>query len=100
MECIQSYLNGQDPKLPLASPLFADLTGLPPLLIQVGGDEILHDDSTRLAQEASRQGVVVTLQIWPQVWHVWQLHGGLMPEADAALAAMGDFIHSRATGRL
>lgn len=99
MDSAAQYLSGQDPKLPQASPLYADLGGLAPLLIQVGGQEILHDDSTRLAQRASAQGVPVTLQIWPRLWHVWQLHGGLMPESDAAIAAIADFIHARLTGR-
>ena len=95
----QHYLKGQDPKHPLASPLYADLAGLAPLFIQVGGQEILHDDATRLAQRASAQAVPVTLQIWPKLWHVWQLHGGLMPEADAAIGAIASFIHARLTGK-
>lgn len=94
------YLQGQDPTHPLASPLYADLAGLAPLFIQVGGQEILHDDSTRLAQRASAQGVAVTLQTWPHLWHVWQLHGGLMPEADAAIRAIASFIHARLTGKM
>jgi len=93
------YLAGQDPTLPLASPLFADLTGLAPVFIQVGGQEILHDDATRFAQKASAQGVQVTLQTWPNLWHVWQLHGGLMPESDAAIAAIASFVHARLTGK-
>lgn len=99
-EASRYYLGEQDRKQPLASPLFADLSGLPPVFIQVGGLEILHDDATRFAQAATRQGVPVTLQTWPHVWHVWQLNGGLMPEADAAITAIGEFIHSRLTGRL
>lgn len=96
----QHYLAGQDPRQPTASPLFADLTGLAPLFVQVGTEEVLLDDSTRLAQAATRQGVSVTLQIWPRMWHVWQLHGGQVPEADRAIAAMSDFIHGRLTGKL
>ncbi|MDP3856236.1 MAG: alpha/beta hydrolase [Stagnimonas sp.] len=94
------YLQTQDPTLPLASPLFADLAGLAPVFIQVGGQEILHDDATRFAQRASAQGVPVTLQTWPNLWHVWQLHAGLMPEANAAITAIASFIHARLTGKL
>ena len=98
-ESAAQYLNGQDPAQPLASPLYADLTGLAPIFIQVGGQEILHDDATRFAQRASAQGVPVTLQTWPNLWHVWQLHGGLMPESDAAITAIARFIHARLTGK-
>jgi len=94
------YLGAQDPRQPTASPLFADLSGLAPLFVQVGTDEVLLDDSTRLAQAATQQGVSVTLQIWPRMWHVWQLHGGQMPEADRAIAAIADFVHGRLTGKL
>ena len=96
----RDYAGGQDLKQPTVSPLFADLAGLPPLFVQVGTDEVLLDDATRLAQVASQQGVQVTLQIWPRLWHVWQLHGGQMPEADSAIAAMAEFVHGRLTGKL
>lgn len=94
------YLGSQDPMQPTASPLFADLSGLAPMLIQVGTDEVLLDDSTRLAQAATARGVSVTLQIWPKLWHVWQLHAGQMPEADRAVAGIADFIHAKLTGKL
>lgn len=97
---VKDYAAGQDLRTPTISPLFADLTGLPPLFVQVGTDEVLLDDSTRLAQAATKQGVPVTLQIWPRMWHVWQLHGGQMPEADRAITAIAGFIHGRLTGKL
>jgi len=96
----KDYGGGQDPMLPTLSPLFADLTGLPPIFIQVGTDEVLLDDSTRLAQAATKQRVPVTLQIWPKMWHVWQLHGGQMPEADQAIKGICEFVHGRLTGKL
>lgn len=96
----KDYAAGQDPTTPTLSPLFADLAGLPPIFIQVGTDEVLLDDSTRLAQAATQQGVPVTLQVWPQLWHVWQLHGGQMPEADQAIKGISDFVHGRLTGKL
>lgn len=99
-EAAAMYLGKQSGLTATASPLFGNLTGLAPLFIQVGGQEILHDDATRLAQAASAQGVPVTLQTWPNLWHVWQLHGGTMPEADAAIAAMANFVHGCLTGRM
>ncbi len=96
----RDYAGGQDPRAATLSPLFADLGGLPPLFVQVGTDELLLDDSTRLAQAATQQGVAVTLQIWPRMWHVWQLHGGQMPEADRAIAAIAGFIRGRLSGKL
>jgi acetyl esterase/lipase len=79
------YLAGADPLNPLASPLYGDLTGLPPLLIQVGAGEILLDDSTRLAKRAQAAGIQVDLKIWPGMPHVWQISQGFMPEARDAL---------------
>jgi monoterpene epsilon-lactone hydrolase len=67
------YLGGADPRNPLASPLYADLSGLPPMLIHVGSDEVLLDDSRRLAERARAAGVAVDLKIWPVVPHAWQL---------------------------
>ena len=77
---------------PRISPLFAKLDSLPPLLIQVGDDEVLLDDSKRLAEAAHAAGVAVTVQVWPGLWHVWHLYAGLVPEADAALQVIADFI--------
>ncbi len=94
------YAGGQESKTPTISPLFADLRGLPAMFMQVGSEEFLLDDSTRLAQAATEQGVPVTLQIWPRMWHVWQLHGGQMPEADRAIDSMAEFIHARLSGKL
>jgi len=77
---LTAYLAGQDAAQPLASPLLADLTGLPPLLLHVGCDEVLRDDSLRLATRARQAGVTVRLQQWPGVAHVWQM-AWLLPEA-------------------
>ncbi len=79
------YLAGADPKHPLASPLYGDLAGLPPLLIQVSEMEILLDDSTRLAERARAAGVRVELSRWPDMPHVWQVSQALLPEARKAL---------------
>jgi epsilon-lactone hydrolase len=84
-----------DSRAPLASPLYADLRGLPPLLIQVGDHEILLDDSTRLAERARASGVAVTLEIWPEMWHVFESLAGYLPEADQAVNKIGMFMRAR-----
>ena len=89
------YLQGADPRTPLASPLYADLTGLPPLLIVVGGDEALLDDSVRLARSAGMAGVDTMLYIGAKMQHIFPIYCGVMPEADAAVAMIGAWIRSR-----
>ena len=74
------------------SPVFADLTGFPPLLIQVGGNEVLLDDATRLATRAAADGVPVTLEVTPEVPHVFVGFAGMLDEADEALTKAGQFI--------
>jgi len=88
------YLGTTDPRNPIASPLYADLKGLPPLLIHVGADEVLRDDSTRLAQRAREAGVRVELKIWPVVPHAWQLAPHMIPEARQSLRESAAFLHS------
>jgi len=86
------YLGEMDPRNPIASPLYADLAGLPPLLIHVGADEVLRDDSTRLAKKARGAGVRVELKVWPVVPHAWQLAPHLIPEAGESLRESGEFL--------
>lgn len=88
----QIYLNGEDERTALASPLFSELSGLPPIMIQVGSTEILLDDSRRLADAIRRLGGRCRLEIWPRMHHVWQLHSFFLPEGRDALAAAADFI--------
>ncbi len=90
-----TYLNGANPRTPLAAPLHADLRGLPPLLIQVGRREVLLDDSTRLALAAQRAGVDVTLEVWPGMIHVWQIFASELAEGREAIARIGAFVHKR-----
>jgi len=87
------YLAGTDPADPRVSPLFADLTGLPPLMIQAGSHEVLLDDATRLAARAAADDVAVILDITPRVPHVFQAFAALLDEADAALNRAARFIH-------
>lgn len=89
------YLNGADPRQPLASPLFADLAGLPPFLCLVGSDEILLDDTLRLARQAALAGVDATISIVTGMQHVFPIWAGAFPEADAAIALIGDWIRTR-----
>jgi len=70
---------------PLVSPVYADVQGLPPILVQVGDNEILLSDATRIADKISAAGGQVTLQVWPDMWHVFQYFVGRMPEAQRAL---------------
>ena len=77
---------------PRASPLYADLTGLPPLLLHVGADEVLRDDSVRLAARARAAGVDVTLRLWPVVPHAWQLMAQILPEARRSLKEAVGFV--------
>ncbi|MFF9160639.1 alpha/beta hydrolase [Streptomyces longwoodensis] len=88
------YLGTTDPAHPLASPLFADLTGLPPLLVQVGANEVLLDDAVRLAGRAGADDVDVTLEVGPGLPHVFQHHYGRLDEADAALDRAARFLRT------
>jgi acetyl esterase/lipase len=88
------YLQSADPKTPTASPLYGDLTGLPPLLIQVGTDEILLDDSRRFAERAEQMGVSVRLDVWEEMIHVWHAYSRFVPEARRAIATIGEFLRS------
>lgn len=89
------YLGSADPKTPLASPLYGDLHGLPPMLIQVGDHEILLSDSTRLAEKAKASGVDVNLEIWNEMWHVWHGWAGALPEGQQAIERIGAFLQQR-----
>lgn len=91
LESAALYLNGRDPRTPLASPLFGDLRGLPRLLIQVGGDEMLLDDARELDRRAREQGVEAVLEIWPNMIHGWHRFGPLLREAREALACAGEY---------
>ncbi len=93
-ELAAAYLNGADPRTPLASPLYADLRGLPPLLIQVGAAETLLDDAVRLARAAGAADVRTTLEVWPDMIHAWHLFYQQVAAGRRALASVGAFIRS------
>lgn len=91
------YAGGHDLRSPRLSPLYAELRGLPPLLIQAGGDEMLLSDSQRLAEKAQAAGVDVTLAVWPGMWHVWHLFAPALPEARQAIAEAATFLRRHLT---
>lgn len=86
------YVGDADPRTPLASPLYAALHGLPRMLVQVGDQEVLLDDSTRLAERARSAGVDVTLEVWPDMFHVFQAFAGALPEGREAIARIASFL--------
>ena len=86
------YLNGKNPQAPLASPIHADLTGLPPLLLQVGSIEVLLDDSTMLKEQSQKAGVSVQMEVWDDMPHVWHHYAPILPEARKAISKIGEFL--------
>jgi epsilon-lactone hydrolase len=95
---VRDYTSGQDAALGLISPVFADLTGLPPLIIQAGTHEVLLDDAIRLARQAATADVEVTLDITPRVPHVFQAYYPILDEAAAALDRGGQFLSAHFAG--
>jgi acetyl esterase/lipase len=95
---VTDYASGHGPASGLISPLFADLSGLPPMLIQVGTHEVLLDDAVRLAGQAASADIAVTLDITPGVPHVFQAYHAILDEAAAALDRAGQFLSAHLAG--
>ena len=95
---IPDYTAGEDAALGLISPIFADLSGLPPLVIQAGSHEVLLDDAVRLARQAASADVEVTLDITPRVPHVFQAYHGILDEGAAALDRAGQLLSAHLAG--
>jgi epsilon-lactone hydrolase len=89
------YLAGADARAPYASPIYGDAAGLPPALILVGGDEVLRDDAVRMAERLKVAGCDATLEVWPRMFHAWQMLVRVMPEAKAAVARTCAFVDER-----
>ena len=89
---VKEYLQDADPRQPLASPLYADLRGLPPLLVQVGDAEVLLDDSRRVAEKVKEAGGSVTLEVYPEMMHIFQLFAPVLPEGQQAIDRIGAFL--------
>jgi epsilon-lactone hydrolase len=92
---VRHYLGDADPQHPYASPLYGDAAGLPPMLIQVGSDEILRDDATRMAAKLRGAGCEVELEEWPRMPHVWHHYARLIPEGRRAIDRIGAFLQTR-----
>jgi epsilon-lactone hydrolase len=90
--CAALYLGATDARHPLASPLYADLQGLPPLLMHVGDEEVLLDDTTRFVERARAAGVEAEAEVWPQMFHVFHAFAGMLPEGREAIAKLGEFL--------
>lgn len=90
-----AYLRDADPRNPLASPLYGDLHGLPPLLIHAADADIIRDDATRFAKRAEAAGVDVTLKLAPDMVHVWHYFASVIPEGREAIEEIGAFVRSR-----
>ncbi len=88
----KNYLDGHDPTDPLASPLYADLVGLPPLLVQAGTNEVLIDGISAFVQAARQQQVPVRYDITPEMFHCWQVFATVLPEGAAAIERAGAFV--------
>lgn len=95
LKMAEAYLGGHSARTALAAPLYADLSGLPPLLIQVGTAETLLDDSTRLAECARKAGVQVSLEPWEDMIHVFQAFAAMLPEARQAIDRIGEFVRTK-----
>jgi len=95
LQAAKAYLGDSDPRTPLAAPLYADLSGLPPMLIQVGTAETLLDDASRLAERASAADVEVTFEPWDDMFHVWQFCASILPEGQGAIDRIGEFVRKR-----
>lgn len=95
--CAGAYIGTADRRAPLASPIFADFAGFPPLLLQVGSEEVLRDDNVRLAVKARAAGVQVEFEEWPQMMHVWHLFSDKLEAGRQALERIGAFVrqHTR-----
>jgi monoterpene epsilon-lactone hydrolase len=91
-KCSAAYRGNSDPRNPLMSPLYGDLAGLPPLLLQCGSEEMLRDDSARLAAKAKAAGVNVTFEEWDEMVHVWHLFANRLTDGRRALARVGEFV--------
>ncbi len=98
LELARDYLGGADPRSPLAAPIYADLKGIAPLLIQVGSVEALLDDAIRLARAAGAADVAVDLQIWPEMLHVWHLFHLDLKAGRRAIEVGGEFVRGMTGG--
>lgn len=93
------YVGDADPREALVSPVYGDYHGMPPLLVHASHDEVLRDDSIRVAERARAAGVTVELRLWPHVPHVWQFFAAVLPEARVSLADASAFVRKHVRTR-
>ena len=91
-----AYVSGGNAEDPLASPVYADYAGLPPLLLQVGDAEVLLDDTRRVTERARAAGIDVTEEVWDEMFHVWHAFAPMLPEGREAIARIGEFVKQHA----
>ena len=91
-----AYVSGGNAEDPLASPVYADYAGLPPLLLQVGDAEVLLDDTRRVTERARAAGVDVTEEVWDEMFHVWHAFAPMLPEGREAISRIGEFVKQHA----
>lgn len=94
--CAKNYCGQKPATDPSCSPLYADLTDLPPVLIHVGTEEVLLDDAKRLAEQTGKYGIPMSFKVYDQVGHVFQFHAGILKESDDSIEHIGQFIHKYA----
>jgi len=94
---VELYLGAHDPRDPLVSPFYADLKGLPPMIFQASEDEILRDDSIRVAEHAKQAGIEVQIDTWPVVPHIWQILHAIVPEGRESLKLVTTFLRRHLT---
>jgi acetyl esterase/lipase len=99
LRVVDLCLAGTDPRHPYASPLYGELTGLPPTLILVGSDEVLRDDAVRMADKMRIAGCSVEIEVWQHMWHAWHMLVRVMPEARAAIARIARFTQDKMDGK-
>ncbi len=92
---IKNYIGDNDPMLPVLSPLFGDLQGLPPILIHASDYDVFLSDAVRLAEKASESGIEVNLKIWDRMWHIFHMNANLLPEAKTALEEIFTYIKNK-----
>jgi acetyl esterase/lipase len=92
LKMAKAYLGETEPRTPLASPIYADLKGLPPLLILTGTSEVLYDDATYLAKKAEEDGVSVVFEPWEEMIHMWHMLAAMLPEGQQAINRIGEFV--------
>jgi acetyl esterase/lipase len=94
-EAALAYVGTADPRDPLASPLYGNYKGMPPLLMQVGAIEVLLDDTRRIVEKARAAGVDVTSEEWPDMVHCWHLYAAILPEGRQAIDSIGEWVRAR-----